>query len=373
MPQEQFEGKEYQKEGISAAGRAFLEALARRKEARGEEVPPLYRALLEAPPRPLGNLEVGEALPRPAGDLPRPVWAPESPLALADRLLALGDSRATLPPLSPRARRVYRLLLALGLAHLRRQLGERPLPRSLSQLTLFLPNEALGVLLPPASLYRVLGELAEKGLIRRRAWRVRATVHGRTGVYAAGTLYALRLPHRERRPRLEREDFLHPWRDLEGDIARGRTAWRAVRESKESPPKEDPRVLEFLLGLSLPPQEAQVPLSLDTLTALLRTPPPERRRRVEELALGLAREFRDPGSVPFYAFLLWGVLRAELYGFHPRALEVLLWAVGRVREALAALWGSRRRVGRPGALLAHLLKEGGLLSVLQGAPRWRVA
>ncbi|MCX7851045.1 MAG: hypothetical protein N2324_12955, partial [Thermus sp.] len=195
MPQEQFEGKEYQKEGISAAGRAFLEALARRKEARGEEVPPLYRALLEAPPRPLGNPEVGEALPRPAGDLPRPV---RSPLALADRLLALGDSRATLPPLSPRARRVYRLLLALGLAHLRRHLGERPLPRSLSQLTLFLPNEALGVLLPPASLYRVLGELAEKGLVQRRAWRVRATVHGRTGVYAAGTLYALRLPHRER-------------------------------------------------------------------------------------------------------------------------------------------------------------------------------
>lgn len=55
MPQEQFEGKEYQKEGISAAGRAFLEALARRKEARGEEVPPSTGPSSRLPPAPWGT------------------------------------------------------------------------------------------------------------------------------------------------------------------------------------------------------------------------------------------------------------------------------------------------------------------------------
>lgn len=49
MPQEGFEGKSYkeQPEGISERGRAFLEALARRKRARGEEPPPLYQRLLQ--------------------------------------------------------------------------------------------------------------------------------------------------------------------------------------------------------------------------------------------------------------------------------------------------------------------------------------
>ncbi|GAA5336036.1 hypothetical protein [Thermus hydrothermalis] len=53
---------------------------------------------------------------------------------------------------------------------------------------------------------------------------------------------------------------------------------------------------------------------------------PSRRRggpNIEAFALGLAKEFRDPGSVRFYAFLLWGALRAELYGLHSGALRVL--------------------------------------------------
>ncbi|RTH37064.1 hypothetical protein CSW37_06485 [Thermus scotoductus] len=96
---------------------------------------------------------------------------------------------------------------------------------------------------------------------------------------------------------------------------------------------------------------------------------------VAQIALGLAREFKDPGSVKFYAWLLWGALRAEVYGLHERALEVVLWAVSRVREALAAsLWGSRgQRIRRPGALLASLLSERGLLDLFRRAPAWRVA
>ena len=49
MPQSELEGKEYQKLEISAEGRAFLEARARRKRARGEDLPPIYQVLLGAP------------------------------------------------------------------------------------------------------------------------------------------------------------------------------------------------------------------------------------------------------------------------------------------------------------------------------------
>ncbi|WP_198665467.1 helix-turn-helix domain-containing protein [Thermus sediminis] len=402
MPQEGVEGKSYkeQPEGLSERGRAFLEALARRKRARGEELPPLYLKLLEgaAPPEEGGHepppeeapppedlrRKLREAPPSPAlptreelsASPPPPEWKRDA-WDLADRLLAEGERRGTLPGLSERERKVYRTLLALGLEVLARRLGPgRPLPKNLSQVSLFAVNDALSVALgiPPASLYRVLASLEAKGLIRRSAWRTPATLRGRTGVYAGGTLYAVRLPHREARPRLDPEDFRHPWRDLEEDARRGRTAW-SLRESYTSPPKEDSGVLELLLGFSLSPGEAEDPLAIDSLTALLRARPAERRALVGALALSLAREFRDPGSVRFYAWVLWNALRAELYGLMEGALEAVAWAVRRAREAAAkALWSPRGEwVRRPGALLAHLLRERGLLELFRQAPQWRVA
>ncbi|MGM8838508.1 hypothetical protein ACS651_11500, partial [Thermus sp. 93170] len=241
----------------------------------------------------------------------------------------------------------------------------------------FVPNDALSAALriPPASLYRVLASLTEKGLIQRRAWRTPATLRGRSGVYAAGVVYAVRMPDRERRPRLDLEDLRRPWRDLEADAAAGRTAWKALRESIEVPPKGGTCPLESLVVYSLPPGEAENPLAIDSLTALLRAKGQARRALVEALALSLAREFRDPGSVRFYAWVLWNALRAEIYGLREGALGVVRWAVGRVREALAqALLRPREaKVRRPGALLAHLLGEQGLLALFRQTPSWRVA
>lgn len=394
-------------QGFSAEGRAFLEALVRRKRARGEEVPPLYQKLLEAAPNPPSDEAPFTGEPRTSGLKPphdspfrahqvavgglaapaggraeltlAPPPAPEmrpSVLHLVDR--ALEGHPEVLESLSPTARRAYRLLLALGLELTARQLGDRPLPKNLSQVVAFTVNRALAAALgvSEATLYRALGELEEAGLVRRRAWRTPSVVHGRAGLHAAGAVYAVRLPHRSRRPRLEREDFAHPWRDLEGDIARGRTAWKAVRECKENPPKEGSGAVEFLLGFALPPQGQEVALAIHSLTARLRQARgQEKRLLVAQIALGLAREFKDPGSVKFYAWLLWGALRAEIYGLHERALEVVLWAVGRVREALAAsLWGSRgQHIRRPGALLVSLLSERGLVDLFRRAPAWRVA
>ena len=80
MTPEEVRGSGYQKPeaqaGISAAGRAFLEALARRKRARGEEVPPIYQQLLgffpEAPLTPEEVQEHPQGAEAVAATLPPP-------------------------------------------------------------------------------------------------------------------------------------------------------------------------------------------------------------------------------------------------------------------------------------------------------------
>jgi len=412
MTPKEVKGSGYQKPeseaGLSEKGRAFLEALARRKRAKGEEVPPLYQKLLEVPLGELGEREEpgvpppspvpwpgegavrAEALrPLPEAALGVGALGAEPPLPkmrpsvfqLVDRALQ-AHPEAT-EGLSPTAFRAYRLLLAAGLELLTRRLGDRPIPKNLSQVTAFGVNRALALALgvSEATLYRALVELKERGLVVRRGWMTPATVKGRPGIYTAGAVYAVRLPHRSGRPRLEREDFTHPWRDLEGDIKEGKTAWRAaklaLRECNIRSPKEDHEALEFLLGFALSPGErSETALDLHSLRVSLRAAKgKEKRLLVAKIALGLAHEFKDPGSVRFYAWVIWGALRAELYGMREGALDLVAWALERVREAvLTALWGSRKGgIRRPGALLAHLLKEQGLLPLLQQAPQWRVA
>jgi hypothetical protein len=100
------------------------------------------------------------------------------------------------------------------------------------------------------------------------------------------------------------------------------------------------------LVFSLPPSAKPKALAIDSPTALLRAKG-GRRQRVEALARALAEEFRDPGSVRFYAHLLWGALRLEDYGLRQGALEVLAWAIGRVREAVATAASPAGRSSAP--------------------------
>lgn len=343
--------------------------------------PPASREAEAAVPEAEVKRAVREALARPApGELP-PIERRPSVFQLVDE--ALKAHPEAVEGLSPTAQGAYRLLLAAGLELLTRRLGDRPIPKNLSQVTVFGVNRALALALgvSEATLYRALVELKERGLVVRRAWMTPATVKGRSGIYTAGAVYAVRLPHRSGRPRLEREDFTHPWRDLEGDIKEGKTAWRAaklaLRECNIRSPKEDSEALEFLLGFALSPGErSETALDIHSLRVSLRAAKgQEKRLLVAKIALGLAHEFKDPGSVRFYAWVIWGALRAELYGMWEGALDLVAWAIERVREAvLTALWGSRKGgIRRPGALLAHLLKEQGLLPLLQQAPQWRVA
>lgn len=353
-------------------------------------------------PRPVGEM-VASILPRPlkGEELPPVDWAP-SLLSKVEEALGRSERVAGL---TPRARRLYTYLLAAGLARLRRM--GRPITRALTQVILFVPVEALAVALdiPVRSLYRALTELKGVGLVASRAWYTPATVHGRPGIYRAGVVFAVRLPHRDGRAKLYPEDLQHKWRDLDGDIAAGRTAWahltewqearwakkgsrRAkgaspgvsppeLAESKSSPLRGESEVLEFILGWgSLSPERSETPLEIDSangspsdlLARLAREKPGSRRRLVEEIALGLARGFRDPGSTRFYAWVIWHAFRAHIYGYRPDAMDIVLWAIRRVSEGLAT--GSVRR---PGALLVRLLKEQGLMDLFRQAPSWRVA
>ncbi|MDM7325226.1 MAG: hypothetical protein P3W93_009695, partial [Thermus sp.] len=319
---------------------------------------------------------------------------------LVDRLLKRYPEATA--GLSPAALTVYRWLLIVGIARL--DAMGKPISKALREVLAFAPNEALMAALgiPERTFYRAIGDLKEAGLIVSRPYRSPAVIAGKAGLYAAGTLYAVRLPHKAGRPRLYAEDFRTVWRDLQADIEAGRTvnrdieAWyggkgqigrevkkrrleakiRGLAESYISPLKGELEILRYLLSWSLSPSAINSPLAYDSaksasaafLSQLLRSGSQARRRLVEEVALGLAKEFRDPGSTRFYAWTIWEAFRAELYGYAPGAMRTLLWAIERVRGAVRA-----GGVRRPGALLASLLKGQGLLDLFRQAPSWRVA
>ena len=283
--------------------------------------------------------------------------------------------------LGRRARELYALFLAYGLEVLRAQLRGRPIPKHLSQLTFFSINRLLAVALNVSerTVYYALNELEAAGLVRRSPWKTEAVVKGRPGMYTAGTVFAVRLPNRSSKPRLDYEAYLQDWRNLTHDIRTRHTAWQIQRlteanseiaECNTGSFKEESRV-QVLTRFSLEVSEAKNPLSLHSAIAELRKARgAERAVLVQKIALGLATELRDSHSVQNYMWLLWQALRAEAHGMMDRALEVLAWAVERVRASLAA-WRSTLR--RPGAVLMALLREQGMLDLLRHAHSWRAA
>lgn len=405
-----------------------IQALIRERQAATNAEAPEASEAPERPDNPPPGVApvVDTGLTTPPAS--RPSGRATGPLRLKDLIPDVAITKATPPPapmrevptltlvrqalerhpeavegLSHRARTLYEVMVATGIIVLKRM--GRPITKSLSQVLVFAPNDALVAALgiPERTLYRALQELKDAGLLTGRRIHAPAVINGRPGLYAAGTLYAVRLPHRDRRPRLEAEDLRHPWRDLQGDIEAGATAWadlmawyggkgkvgevakkrrqeaktHGLAESSILPLKEESEVLEYLVRWTLSPGQRRTgPLDLDSanggLTGLLarlgRAKPQARRRLVEEIALGLAKEFRDPGSVPFYAWTLWNAFRAEVYGYAPGAMKVVLWAIERVRMAVRS-----GGVRRPGALLATFLAEQGLLDLFRQAPQWRVA
>ena len=235
------------------------------------------------------------------------------------------------------ASRLARLLFDLALdVALSRYPGHG---RRVTVATLMLPTELLAAHLGVAreTIWRALEKLKGAGFVDARAWRT--TSKGETR--AAGTLFAVRLKPGPR-ARLTFDDFKHPWRDLDGDRARGRTAWAWAQAGRR--PGYDV-LLAWALGKRVAPGEDPAPPpALDDIHALPGMLPHEAAGMVTALAEYLARKMNDDHSRAFYAKLLWKVVHLEL---RP---EVLITQIDRVLAEAKEGWARK-----PGAVLASRL------------------
>ncbi len=137
-----------------------------------------------------------------------------------------------------------------------RQTGEaRGYVRSTTHVTVHCPLEVVALSLGKhrVTIWRAARQLAALGLIDARPHKCTA-LNGRT--VNSGTLWAVRLnPDEGSAARLTYEELTHAWRDLDRDRRRGRTAYKAARDTVQQS-KALPECgydLELLLAWTMPP------------------------------------------------------------------------------------------------------------------------
>lgn len=252
---------------------------------------------------------------------------------------------------------------------------------SVTHVTVHLPVDVVALALGRhrVTVWRAARRLEALGLIDARPHKTTA-LGGRT--VNDGTLWAVRLNRDEGAPaKLTHEELTHPWRDLDRDRRRRRTAHRAVQERMQQS-KELPGCgydLELLLSWSSPPQPTKTPLCMTVaprerpdLGAVLDVPYAAREDRnamVDTAARALAKGLRDPGEVSlnFYRALLWALLRyadsghtAPWYTVYEQAQRVIR---ADIEEGFAR---------RPGAVFVSRLKGWPWWDELRRVPPVRV-
>ena len=271
---------------------------------------------------------------------------------------------------SPNMRRAWTYLHSTAIEYAHRR-GFSPYA---TEIVMHCPSEiaALELMIGRTTLWRYLQEWREQGLVD---WRGHSTtVNGETR--KDGTLYAVRLwPTRGKRARVRYEDLKHQgWRDLAGDIERGRTAHRQMKQSYRR--TEESANHNRILQWALPPLQAEAPLPMTvptpgvpaTSAAMLELRHAGRAQRgslVDTAARAIARELNDARSLNWYRHLLWQLLRLLDRGRD--LLDTVHTAVLRARA------DHRERFARkPGALLLSRLRHSGLLEEIESVPRHRV-
>lgn len=190
-----------------------------------------------------------------------------------------------------------------------------------THVTMFCPLEvvARACRVHRVTVWRWAGVLKSLGLIDMRSHK--GTLRGETR--NTGTLWQVRLhPGRGRAARLSYEEMKHPWRDLDADVRRKRTAYRQLREDDATvrEPANDVD-LDLIRGWAVTPYPQQNPVMTDSCTrarvsleAVLDVPHvdrSERNRMVDLAAEALAQALSDRGAVNFYRRLMWQLLRAS--------------------------------------------------------------
>ena len=274
--------------------------------------------------------------------------------------------------LSGSALKLYRVLVeaALTVAEAR---GYSP---ACTEVVIFAPAEAvaLDAGIHPSTLYRALAELRAEGVVDARGHF--CTHRGRTK--ADGTLWAVRLtPRRGCRARVGYSDMKGSYRDLGGDIERGRTAWAEMRESK-SIPRQSTLGACHTLTWALPPTN-KVPVTSDSrmsgrrdLERVLDVPFAPRESRavaVDGAARAVAAALGDSGGLNFYRLILWNALRIHDRG-PGGADSIWYWIYEQVGRAQTdAAEGFARS---PGALFTSRLVSAPWYERLRHTPPYRV-
>jgi hypothetical protein len=241
--------------------------------------------------------------------------------------------------------------------------------RKASQVSYFCPAESicahLGI--SRGSFYRSLRELLALGLVDYRGHKT--TING-WAVRCDGTLWSVKLlPHKGSRARVRYDDLKAKYRDLEADIGAGKTVWIQTRQSKTE--KAKPVTFECLLAWTLPPQQPQTPvaltvaceerLSLEILLDVPHSSKQGRREAVDKAARALAQHLTDTGSLNFYRYLVWQLLRLQQQGRdHFLAVYQMLLRAGTDQQEGFAK--------KPGALLVTRLKACALWDELREVP-----
>jgi hypothetical protein len=254
---------------------------------------------------------------------------------------------------------------------------------SVTHVTVHLPLEVVALALGRhrVTVWRRLPELLAAGLVDARPHKTTSAGQTRND----GTLWCVRLNPDEGVPaRLTYDEMKHDgWRDLDRDRRRGRTAFRAVREHREKrvqQSKDSPQEgfnLQLLLSWSLPPETDQNPVTPDCCTGSRRdleavldvqyAGQEDRGAAVDGAARALAANLGDAGSVMFYRWLLWQLLRLEAAG------QAAPWHMVYEQARRARVDAAEGFARRPGALFVSRLKGSPWWDEVQRAPLLRVA
>ncbi len=240
-----------------------------------------------------------------------------------------------------------------------------------TEVVLHVPLEqvAKAVGLHRTTVWRNLPELQHLGLVDYRPHK--ASCRGETR--NSGCVWRIRLtPDRGSKARVTRLDMKHLWRDLDGDVRRGKTSYRSLKENvqhtRDFPLKGFD--LQRLLSWTLAPKLTKSPLkpvcctsrqaALETLLDVTAAPKNERNKMVELAAQALAQALADQNSVSWYQKLLWQLLRRFDATGDDYTYQVYLMAQ---RAKTDNLEGFSRRAG---ALFCSRLKQADFYDWIMG-------
>ncbi len=288
--------------------------------------------------------------PRPAVRLSNPTPAPAAPLRPSCAPLS---TITDLDELRPGPRRLLELLHGVAVS----TVAARAYPVTPSQVTLHQPQELIARALGchVVTVWRWTQDLVTAGLIAARAHYT--TSKGSTR--ADGTLYAVTLQPGHR-AHLVHDDLVHQHRDLDGDRAAGRTAWKVLQGSVTRDKAEWFNLLAAWAvapgsvdDSPLLPDPCNSPATLQdaahALPLVATAHPDKRPALVGMIASTLARALDDHHSRRWYCRIIWNAWTAEVEG--RAGLQVLAAQLARL-DADRREWAGLKR---PGALLASRL------------------